>query len=52
MILTFKLEPQEAQLAISAIQQSQFYGKNAHTVSATLRKFEKGLENVQQLTSK
>lgn len=36
-MLTIKLEPQEIQLAIAAIHQAQFQGKNAHTVSSTLK---------------
>ena len=38
-MLTIKLEPQEIQLAISAIHQAQFYGKDAHMVSSALKKF-------------
>ena len=44
-MLTIKLEPQEVQLAINAIHQAQFYGKDAHVVSNTLKKFESKLEN-------
>ena len=44
-MITLKLEPQEIQLTISAIHQVQFYGKDAHAVSSTLKKFETKLEN-------
>ena len=44
-MLTVKLEPHEIQLAVSAIHQAQFYGKDAHAVSSTLKKFETKLEN-------
>lgn len=44
-MLTVKLEPQEIQLAISAINNAQFYGKDAHMVSSALKKFETKLEN-------
>jgi hypothetical protein len=39
-MLQIKLEPQEIQLAIAAINQVQFQGKDAHLVSSTLKKFE------------
>lgn len=42
-MLTIKLEPQEIQLAVSAIHKAQFYGKDAHAVSSTLKKFENKL---------
>lgn len=51
MQLQVRLEPQEVQLVISAIHQVQFYGKNAHMVSDTLKKFEEKLANVQQIKS-
>jgi len=44
-MLQIKLEPQEIQLAIAAINQSQFQGKNAHLVSKTLKKFEDKIAN-------
>mgnify|MGYP001192629660 CR=1 FL=1 len=44
-MLTLKLEPQEIQLAVSAIHQAQFYGKDAHAVSSALKKFENKIEN-------
>lgn len=46
-MLTIKLEPQEIQLALQAMYQSQFYGKDAHAVSSTLKKFEDKLNNFQ-----
>jgi hypothetical protein len=39
-MLQIKLEPQEIQLAIVAISQMQFQGKDSHLVSSTLKKFE------------
>lgn len=50
-MLTVKLEPQEVQLAISAIHQAQFYGKDAHMVSSALKKFETKLENFKPVQS-
>ena len=44
-MITLKLEPQEIQLALNAIYQAQFYGKDAHSVSSTLKKFETKLES-------
>ena len=44
-MITLKLDPQEIQLALNAIYQAQFYGKDAHAVSSTLKKFEVKLEN-------
>ena len=44
-MLIINLEPQEIQLAIAAIHQAQFQGKNAHTVSSTLKKFENKIAN-------
>ena len=44
-MLTLKLEPQEIQLAVNAINQAQFYGRDAHAVSSALKKFESKLEN-------
>ena len=39
-MLQVRLEPQEIQFAIAAIHNVQIYGKDAHTVSNLLRKFE------------
>ena len=39
-MLQIKLNPQEIQLAIVAISQMQFQGKDVHLVSSTLKKFE------------
>ena len=50
-MLTVKLEPQEIQLAVSAIHQAQFYGKDAHMVSSALKKFETKLENFKPVQS-
>jgi len=44
-MLQIKLDPQEIQLAIAAIQQVQFKGKDAHLVSSTLKKFENKIAN-------
>ena len=44
-MITLKVDPQEIQLALNAIYQAQFYGKDAHTVSSTLKKFETKLES-------
>ena len=44
-MLQVKLEPQEIQLAIIAISQTQFQGKDAHLVSSTLKKFEDKIAN-------
>ena len=44
-MLQIKLEPQQIQLAIMAIHQVQFQGKDAHLVSATLKKFEDKIAN-------
>ena len=52
MQIQVKLEPQEIQLAISAIHQVQFYGKNAHMVSATLKKLEDKLLATQKINPK
>ena len=39
-MINIKLEPHEIQLAINAIENSQIFGRDAHMVSATLKKFE------------
>jgi hypothetical protein len=44
-MITLKLEPQEIQLAITAINQAHILGKDAHMVSSALKKFESKLEN-------
>ena len=44
-MLQVKLDPQEIQLAIMAINQVQFQGKDAHLVSSTLKKFEDKIDN-------
>lgn len=42
-----RLEPQELQFAIAAIHQTQIMGKDAHTVSQLLKKFEDKLASIQ-----
>jgi len=44
-MIQIKLNPQEVQLAIVAISQTQFQGKDAHLVSSTLKKFEDKIAN-------
>ena len=44
-MLNVKLEPQEIQLTIAAINNIQIMGKDAHMVSGLLKKFETKLEN-------
>lgn len=44
-MLNIKLEPQEIQLTIAAINNIQIMGKDAHMVSGLLKKFETKLEN-------
>lgn len=44
-MIELKLTPQELQLIVSSISQSQFYGKDSHMVSDALKKLEKGLES-------
>ena len=39
-MLQVRLEPQEIQFAVAAIHNVQIYGRDAHTVSNLLRKFE------------
>jgi hypothetical protein len=48
-MLQVRLEPQEIQFAIAAIHNVQIYGKDAHTVSNLLRKFEEKLSTVQEV---
>ena len=44
-MLRVSLEPEEINLAISAIENSRIMGKDAHLVSSTLKKLETKLEN-------
>lgn len=44
-MLRVNLEPQEIQFAIAAINNTQIMGKDAHTVSNLLKKFESKLED-------
>ncbi len=45
-MLNVKLNPQEVQLTIAAINNIQIFGKDAHMVSALLKKYEEQLSNV------
>ena len=44
-MLRVSLEPEEINLAISAIENSRIMGKDAHLVSGVLRKFEDKIKN-------
>jgi hypothetical protein len=46
MQLQVRLEPQEIQFVIAAVHNVQIMGKDAHTVSSLLTKFEKKLEDI------
>ena len=46
-MLNIKLNPQEVQLTIAAINSIQISGKDAHMVSALLKKYETSLTKVQ-----
>ena len=46
MQLQVRLEPQEIQFVIAAVNNTQIMGKDAHTVSSLLTKFEKKLEDI------
>lgn len=48
-MLQVRLEPQEIQFAVAAIHNIQIYGKDAHTVSNLLRKFEEKLATIQEV---
>lgn len=50
-MLQFKLEPQEVQFIIAAINNAQIYGRDAHVVSNTLKKFEEKLVSIQEAKS-
>jgi len=45
-MVNVKLDPQEAQFIVAAINNSQIMGSNAHLVSNVLKKFESKLENI------
>lgn len=45
-MLNVKLNPHEVQLTIAAIHNVQITGKDAHMVSAALKKYEDALSNV------
>ena len=44
-MLQLKLTPQEIQVSIAAINNIQITGKDAHTVSDLLKKYEEALAN-------
>jgi len=44
-MLNIKLTPQEIQLSITAINNIQIMGKDAHTVSTLLKKYESKLDS-------
>lgn len=46
MQLQVRLEPQEIQFVIAAVNQTQIMGRDAHVVSSLLTKFEKKLEDI------
>ena len=46
MQLQVRLEPQEIQFIVAAVHNVQIMGKDAHTVSSLLKKFEKKLEDI------
>ena len=48
-ITHLKPDVQEIQFAIAAIHNVQIYGKDAHTVSNLLRKFEEKLATIQEV---
>ncbi len=48
-MLKVSLTPQEIQLTIAAIHNIQLKGKDAHTISDLLKKFEEQLENLKPI---
>jgi len=48
-MLQVRLEPQEIQFVIAAIHNVQIYGRDAHMVSSTLKKFEEKLASLQEV---
>ena len=48
-MLQLRLEPQEIQFVIAAINNAQIMGKDAHAVSNTLKKFEEKLASIQEV---
>ena len=48
-MLQVRLEPQEIQFIIAAVHNVQIYGKDAHTISNLLKKFEEKLATVQEV---
>ena len=51
MQLQVRLEPGEIQFVIAAVNNTQIMGKDAHTVSSLLAKFEKKLEDIVEVKS-
>jgi hypothetical protein len=49
VMVQVRLEPQELQFAIAAINQTSIMGKDAHVVSSLLKKFEDKLESIQEV---
>jgi len=48
-MLQVRLEPQEVQFVIAAIHNVQIYGRDAHTISNLLKKFEEKLVTIQEV---
>jgi hypothetical protein len=48
-MLQVRLEPQEIQFIIAAVHNVQIYGRDAHTISNLLKKFEEKLATVQEV---
>lgn len=48
-MLQVRLDPQEIQFVIAAIQNVQIYGKDAHMVSGVLKKFEDKLDSLKEV---
>ena len=48
-MLQVRLEPQEIQFIIAAVHNVQIYGRDAHTISNLLKKFEEKLATIQEV---
>jgi len=48
-MLQLRLDPQEVQFVIAAIQNVQIYGRDAHMVSGVLKKFEDKLDTLKEV---
>lgn len=48
-MLQLKLTPQEIQVSLAAINNLQITGKDAHVISALLKKYEKALDDFQPI---